>query len=86
LVGSGARNVEKTFTTEFSTDFEGVTACELCVPAVASGDGGGETGSATAISGNAGKMRRRKRNDMELDISASVLEFISSKLFCASDR
>src|SRR6266513_4532978 len=71
LVGSGARNVENTLTTEFSTDFEGVTACELWVAAVASveGDGAGETGSAKASSGNARQRSRRKRMVMRLDTS-----------------
>src|SRR3979490_1772748 len=78
LAGSGARNVEKTLTTEFSTDLEGVTACELGVPAVASGDGGGGvTGSAKALSGIAREMKRKKRMLMRLEVSAFNPEFIS---------
>jgi len=81
LVGSGARSVENTLTTEFSTDFEGVTACELWVAAVASGegDGAGATGSPKAISGNARQASRRKRIVMRLDISAFGFEFISNE-------
>src|SRR6266513_4567687 len=76
FAGSGARSVENTLTTEFSTDFEGVTACELWVPAVASGVGGGETGSAKAMSGNAREVQRRKRVVMRLHGSAFILKFI----------
>src|SRR5256885_11414548 len=78
LAGSGARRVENTLTTEFSTDFEGVTACELWGAQVASGegDGAGETGSANEISGIAREMRKRKRMVIGLDTSAISFEFI----------
>ena len=81
LAGSGARTVENTLTTVFSTDFEGVIACELWAAAVISGegDGGGETGSAKAIGGNARQRSRRKRIVMGSDINASGFEFISNK-------
>src|SRR2546423_8028685 len=75
LAGSGARRVENTLTTEFSTDFEGVTACELWEAPVASGegDGAGETGSANEISGIARQMRKRKRMVMGWILAQSVL-------------
>src|SRR3954468_11997650 len=81
LAGSGARTVENTLTTVFSTDFEGVIASELWAAAVISGegDGGGETGSAKAIGGNARQRSRRKRTVMGWDINASSFEFISNK-------